>query len=174
MRQSILTIPRLSTERLSLRRPEPRDRKALISLADDWEVAKNLARLPNPYGEKDADFYFKEVVPNELTWAIVLADEFIGSIGLTPHDEEKWELGYWIGQQYWGYGYVTEAAKSVLSWAITTLERPTIVSGCFTENAASYRVLRKLGFVEVGLSSRASLARGQELSHKDMVLHLDS
>ena len=171
MRQSGFIVPELSTERLLLRRPEPKDRKPLILHANDWEVAKTLARLPNPYGEREADFYFAEVVPNELIWAIVLDDEFVGSIGFTPHGEENWELGYWIGRRHWGSGYVTEAAQSVLSWAMAALGRPTIISGCFVENTASYRVLKKLNFVNVGQSSRGSLARGEELLHRDMLLH---
>ena len=69
-------VPAMYTDRLFLRRPEPRDRSNLIILANDWDVAKTLARLPFPYDEDDADYYFEEVVPRELIWAILLEDKF--------------------------------------------------------------------------------------------------
>ncbi len=163
-------VPRIVTPRLILRRPENRDRTRLIALADNWAVVKTLSRLPFPYRERDADFFFEQVVPNELNWAIALDDEFIGDVALRSADDREWFLGYWIGEPFWGLGYATEAAQAIVDWALAELEEATIISGCLVENEASHRVLRKLGFVESGRSIAFSMARRQEVKHRDMAL----
>ncbi|QJB70091.1 GNAT family N-acetyltransferase [Parasphingorhabdus halotolerans] len=165
-----MQISSITTDRLVLRKPQLSDSEQLILLANDWEVAKYLARLPHPYGLEDADFFFTEVVEKEMTWALILDDKFIGTIGLVRHHDSSLELGYWIGRPYWGKGYVTEAARAVLQWAQTVLPDSRIVSGCFIGNDASYKILEKLGFVETGRSSRFALAQVKDLEHRDMML----
>ncbi|MDC0886709.1 GNAT family N-acetyltransferase [Altererythrobacter sp.] len=155
---------------MTLRRPELSDNDQLISLANDWEVAEYLARLPHPYGLEDADFFFTEVVEKEMTWAITIDDKFIGTIGLVQHDDDSLELGYWIGRAFWGNGFVTEAARAVVSWAQINMSGRRITSGYFIGNEASRRILEKLGFVETARSSRFALAQGKNLDHRDMVL----
>jgi RimJ/RimL family protein N-acetyltransferase len=56
------------------------------------------------------------------------------------------ELGYWIGRPYWGRGYATAGARLVLSFGFGELGLRSIRATCLTTNAASARVLEKLGF----------------------------
>lgn len=157
--------PELVTERLSLRRPDDRDVDHIVGIVGDWEVARRLARVPHPYGPADARFFLEQVVPAEWVWAITLldSDELIGAIGLTPEAAaETAELGYWLSPSHWGRGITTEAANPVVSFGFETLGLPHLTSGYFVDNAASGRVLEKLGFVQTGRVMRPCLAVGSE------------
>ena len=86
--------PLLTSPRLVLRAPRKEDAGAIAALANDWEVARRLTRLPHPYTLEDAVFFLEEIVPKELVWIIESPAELLGVAGLTPdpeHDPEKWE-----------------------------------------------------------------------------------
>jgi [ribosomal protein S5]-alanine N-acetyltransferase len=158
--------PALQTERLMLRRPDTRDVGPIVPIVGDWEVARRLARVPHPYREADAHFFLNTIVPNEWTWAITLRDsgELVGMVGLTPEvDPDTAELGYYVARDHWGNGIATEAARSVVHYGIQSLGLRRIRSGHFADNAASGRVLSKLGFVDIGRSERFCLALGSTL-----------
>ena len=113
------------------------------------------------------------MVPAEWVWVITLrgSDELIGAIGLTPgEDADTAELGYWLSPSHWGRGITTEAAGPVVSFGFETLGLPCLTSGYFMDNAASGRVLEKLGFVETGRLSRPCLAVGGEKPSMTMEL----
>ena len=87
------------------------------------------------------------------TYAITIDDNAIGCVGLlfypdTNHywDGEGVELGYWIGEEYWGQGLVVEACKAVLKHAFEDLKINKIHASFRYENHQSKRVLEKLGF----------------------------
>lgn len=69
----------------------------------------------------------------------------IGAISL-GRPGAKASLGYWLGQSYWGKGYMSEAAGLVLDWFFSVSDAQTIESGALDENPASLKVLAKLGF----------------------------
>jgi [ribosomal protein S5]-alanine N-acetyltransferase len=165
--------PNLSSHRVYLRKPCADDASAIQAIANDWEVAKRLARLPHPYTLNDAVFFMNEVAPNEFTWIVqdFNSREVLGLIGLTPHAEvEDIELGYWLGRRFWGKGLCTEAVKLVLDFAFAPGGASKVAAGCFTDNVRSLGVLRKFGFHSTGESSRFCLAQGKELAHYDMLL----
>jgi RimJ/RimL family protein N-acetyltransferase len=60
-------------------------------------------------------------------------------------------LGYCYGERAWGRGYATEAARALLQWAFATLDLNRVQAETDTRNAASARVLEKLGFVREGM-----------------------
>ena len=165
--------PVLETERLLLRRPNAGDISAIIAIAGDWEVARRLARVPHPYGDKDARFFLDIIVPSEWVWAITLqkAGGLVGMVGLTPeagHDTA--ELGYYVDRRHWGIGIATEAAKSVMDYSVRVLGLRCLTSGYFLDNPLSGRVLSKLGFVEVGRGERPCLAAGTTVPSVEMRL----
>jgi RimJ/RimL family protein N-acetyltransferase len=91
------------------------------------------------------------------------APKLIGSCGLGERDGEA-ELGYWIARPYWGQGFAAEAARAVVNIA-KALGHEKLVSGHFTDNPASGRVLRKIGFQPLGrIEQRYSAGRGREVS----------
>ena len=81
-------------------------------------------------------------------WALVYKQnqQFIGHCGLHYLDNaSEVELTYTINPIYWGQGLATEAAIAVLQWGFDTLKLKQIVAVTGAENAASQRVLQKLG-----------------------------
>lgn len=154
----------LKTERLTLRIPHPDDTDRVAKLMGDKRIVRNLGRAPYPYGRQDAVNWIAGAREghkrgDERPFAIDLAGEgIIGASGVSML-ENYWEIGYWIGVPYWGQGYVTEAARAVLDWAQRRLDGDGFLSGHFTDNPASGRVLTKLGFVRVGSIDLPSKAR---------------
>ncbi|UNK20447.1 GNAT family N-acetyltransferase [Paenibacillus sp. N3/727] len=76
------------------------------------------------------------------------SNELVGCCGLRPHMKEPnvYELGFHLKSEYWGEGYAFEAASAVLQYAKTYLKANYIVAGHHPENAASEKLLKKLGF----------------------------
>ncbi len=165
--------PDLTTKRLSLRCPDDSDVDAVVSIVGDWEVARRLARVPHPYGLADARFFLEQVVPAEWVWAVTMKgrDALLGAIGLTPEAAaDTAELGFWLSPAHWGRGITTEAAEAVVSFGFDSLSLQVLTSGYFEDNPASGRVLRKLGFVEIGQAMRPCLARGIDVPSIKMQL----
>jgi RimJ/RimL family protein N-acetyltransferase len=152
----------LITDRLILRPVRERDAECLAALADNYKVAVMLSRLPYPYRIEHARDFISWVEgkqDDEGIFAITLklAETFIGVCSYELRDEEEPELGYWLGEPYWGKGYMSEAVQAVLSHAFTVNRHEKLVSGCRLQNHASRRVLEKAGFERVGRYSIDSL-----------------
>jgi [ribosomal protein S5]-alanine N-acetyltransferase len=171
----------LETERLLLRKPERSDIPAIVTQLGDWDVAKTLGRVPHPYSEADAHEFFDRLESRsadrpDLTFGITLKsnDRYIGGCGVHLRENQEFELGYWIGKENWGHGYATEAARAVTraAFALFALERLT--AGSFEDNAASGRVLEKLGFVPCGEEMRECRARGCDVRCHAMLLTRDA
>jgi ribosomal-protein-alanine N-acetyltransferase len=67
------------------------------------------------------------------------------------HDIREWEMGWTVHQHYWGQGYATEAARRMLEFAFAELNAHRVVAFCNAENAASRRVMEKIGMRQEGL-----------------------
>jgi len=168
----IARVPILTTARLKLSPFGPDDADDIIALANDYEVARTLARLPFPYGGADAEFFLTEVNAQERCWKVSLnqTHHMVGSVGLAPRSlDAEYELGYWYGKAHWGKGYATEAARAVVQYAFETLRSKRLISGYFEENPASGKVLEKVGFKATGQSQQFCLAQDKKLPHMDMI-----
>ena len=162
-------MPRLETERLLLRPPEYSDVPAMAVLLGDYDVAKNLASVPHPYGEDDARTFVTRTAEARAKgegycFAILRKEDlaFVGCCGLHLKGG-RYELGYWLGKPFWNRGYATEAARKLASFAFHDLKAEGVWAGWFHDNPASGRVLEKLGARPDGEVPRASLARGQDV-----------
>ena len=147
------STPVLETERLVLRAPRLEDAKAVVTLANDRRVAENTARIPHPYRQADADEWITGVTAGACkeTFLITLGGAPIGACGLDMRDAPTPELGYWLGAQYWGHGFATEAARAVIDYAFEHLEHDALQAGARVSNPASRRVLEKCGFQWTGV-----------------------
>ena len=147
------STPVLETERLVLRAPRFEDAKAVVTLANDRRVAENTARIPHPYRQADADEWITGVTAGACkeTFLITLDGVPIGACGLDMRDAPTPELGYWLGAQYWGHGFATEAARAVIDYAFEHLEHDALQAGARVSNPASRRVLEKCGFQWTGV-----------------------
>lgn len=148
----------LVTDRLIMTTPTRAHVPAISALANNRRLHDVMAQLPFPYSEDDARFFVERIVPSEeeLCYAVMLGGAtFIGIVGLTLSAGSPPELGYWLGEPYWGKGYATEAAHA-LATAASTLGVPVLQSRIQAGNVASRNVLEKIGFSEVGQGSIAS------------------
>ncbi len=163
------------SERLLLRPAWPEDWNLVLGGIADEGVVRNLARAPWPYRPEDARrFVASPTDPCFPRFLIARASDaaLVGCIGIDPSEGEI-ELGYWIARQHWGQGYATEAGRAVIDLA-RMLGHERLVASHFTDNPASGRVLRKLGFAPTGtVRLRHSCARGEEAPAREYTLGLE-
>lgn len=158
--------PVLVTDRLVLRAPHKEDTDAIACLANNERVATMVSRMPHPYTRKDAAEFIKRTKTGALgkcIYAVTDADNgrFLGCCGVEPQqDAVTLELGYWIGEPFWGKGYATEAAHAVIDMAFRTRDIEFIDVRCRVTNPGSRRVIHKCGFQFQGTGMVTSLALG--------------
>jgi ribosomal-protein-alanine N-acetyltransferase len=157
-------------ERCTIRLWRSSDAESLVRHANDIEVARHLRdRFPHPYTRADAQAFLKHAVPaapsdRPTNFAIDVDGEAVGGIGLIlGADVERFsaEIGYWLGQHYWGRGIVTEALTAVTAHAFDDFNLLRLFALAFAANAASVRVLEKAGYVREGLLRASSVKYGQ-------------
>lgn len=146
-------IETLETPRLWLRRLKLSDATRTQMLAGSRAVADTTRRIPHPYEMEEAVHWLKwqekEAYSTAFSnFAICFKenDALIGVIGLNfeSHDQSA-ELGYWLGQPYWGQGLCTEAAREMIAHAFRDWDMHRVYAQCFSRNPASGRVLQKIG-----------------------------
>lgn len=142
------------TPRLTLRPGWPEDAPALVSAIAHPAVVRNLSRVPWPYRDADARTFLALPVTPALPRFVVLERDgsratLVGGIGLSDHDGDGAELGYWLTPCAWGRGLATEAGLAVIAIA-RTLGHRRLLARHYADNPASGRVLAKLGFRPTG------------------------
>ena len=160
----------ITTKRLVLKKPRHKDKQLIVSQIGDWEVSKWLSRVPYPYTENDADEWIRTISRKELSFNIFENDSLVGGIGLTPHEDDCHELGYWLGRQHWGQGLATEAGKRLLHYAVENLGIRNFKSSYMKGNDISARVLAKLGFIKSGEGEIYSLSRKETRPCVNLIL----
>ena len=142
----------LKTDRLTLRAPRRGDVQALAALVNDRRIAVNTARIPHPFGVDDAAHFIESVNlrAGEAAFVILRNDRLVGGCSVDPREDGP-ELGYWLGVQFWGVGYATEAARALIDHAFGDLGHETLQAGARVSNPASRRVLEKCAFQWTGV-----------------------
>lgn len=167
---------RLELSRSVLRAWAPSDRESLARHANNPRIAANLRdAFPSPYALADADRFLamaSETSPPTVL-AIEVGGEAAGGIGLKLHgDVERVsaELGYWLAEDCWGRGVMTEAVRAFADWGFATFSLTRIYALPYATNPASLRVLEKAGFVCEGRLRRSVIKLGQVL---DQLVYAD-
>lgn len=156
-------IGEIYTKRLHLRALQPHDAPALQKLANNFEIARWLERMPHPYSMDHAyEVIERHKSLNGRVKAIFWDDIFVGMVGV----EEN--LGYWLGQDFWGKGLMLEAVHAMID-AYFAVDKSTLRSGYIEGNNASARVLEKAGFEYVGESIADTMHR-KGVNHIDLLL----
>jgi len=158
----------LESERLLLRPPRPSDIHSITAWLGDYDVARMTSRAPHPYGESDAEAFVSAGLPHRFIITRKGNGLFMGAVGLHPDD--ACEFGYWLGRPFWGFGYATEAAHRLVTYAFAMLEVEELHAGWFYDNPASGHVLAKLGARHNGSTMRECRARGMAILCHDMLL----
>lgn len=149
---SLIKMLRDSISGVSLRRFTLEDKPSLIKMANNWNIVKNLSdAFSQPYTEEDADQFIQssiDVVPT-TRFCIEKNGEYVGNIGLHPDSDiyrKNAEIGYFIGEAFWGQGIATQAIKMMVEYGFKELKIHRIQAGVFDYNGASRKVLEKAGF----------------------------
>jgi len=142
----------LSTQSLILRPWALADTPALVQNANNRKVWINLKNLfPYPYTEEAARDWLAiaNQIPLQNEFAIAHGGQAIGGIGLHRKEDvlqKTAEIGYWLGEPYWGRGFATEAVDKLTSWGFENFDLQRIQAGIFEWNQASMRLLEKAGY----------------------------
>ncbi|MEL3971447.1 GNAT family N-acetyltransferase [Rossellomorea oryzaecorticis] len=157
----------LHTEKLILRRFSKSDAPSVQNLANNKEVGEMIG-LPQPYLLKHALDWF-DIQPGlfekEIEYPLAIVqkrtDELVGTITLrVDKDNQKGELGYWIGRPFWGLGFATEAVKRMMLFGMEELELNKIWASALSRNIGSITVLQKAGLVKEGVLKQDRLLSG--------------
>jgi len=148
----------LQTERLILRRYELEDAVRAHILAGEKEIIETTLAIPYPYLLEHAESWIQQhpkLIENGAAYpfAVVMkaGNVLIGTMTLRiDKQHNKGELAYWIGKDYWGKGYATEAAKRVMDFGFFELNLNRIWAPAMSKNWASTQVMKKIGMTYEG------------------------
>ena len=155
------TTKLLETERLLLSKwtLSVEDVKGLYDYAKNPNVGPNAGWAPHKDEDESAEIIKELFLPYNV-WSIrdKNTHKIMGSIGLEPDRRREGvaslEMGYSLGEQYWGHGYMTEAARAVMKYAFDELGI-VIMSICTgPQNKRSQRVIEKCGFKFEGVQRK--------------------
>jgi len=153
----------------TVRSCEWRDRESIVRHANNRNVWLNLRdRFPHPYTNADARNFLDMVVgvTPVTSFAIALDDEAVGGIGFTVQNDvahRSAEIGYWLGEQFWGRGIATEALTAVTEYAFKNFDLCRLYAHVFEWNPASARVLEKAGYDFEGRLKKSVTKNGQTI-----------
>lgn len=144
-------------ERIVLRAWRRSDIAALVGYANNRKIWLNLRDIfPHPYTVAEAERWIAICESNReptTNFAIELEGKAIGGIGCRLLDDVHWktaEIGYWLGEPFWGRGIATAAVKQTTEYAFQALGLARLQASVFEWNPASARVLEKAGYVLEG------------------------
>ena len=157
-----------------IRRWELSDARDLATALSNKKIQDNLRDgLPYPYTEQDGkEFISAMLAANEndtFAFAITVNGKVIGSIGAfrqTNIHNKTAELGYYIAEEYWGKGIMTEAVKQLCDYVFSHTDIIRIYAEPFSYNIGSCRVLEKAGFQYEGTLRSNALKNGNVLDMK--------
>ena len=147
------------------------DAVSLVRYADDPGIAANLRDVfPSPYTRLDADNFIRDCLEREgrdqLSRAVVIGGQAVGCITVTRGQDvycRNGELGYWLGEPFWGRGIMTAAVETMCREGFAAWDIVRIHAEAFARNAASRRVLEKAGFALEGTLRRSVYKNGEML-----------
>jgi len=152
-----------------LRKWKRDDATALQRLADNPKIAANLYnRFPSPYTLDDAGFFINLKIDEDpaTSFVIEIDGRFAGTIGL-QFREDVYErsplIGYWLGEEFWGKGVMTEATKLITNYAFEQFDIICLQAGVFSWNPASMQVLEKAGYTKQAILAGSVCKNGEVL-----------
>ena len=159
---------RLTGERCVVRPWRATDVDLLVRHANNIKIASQLRdRFPHPYTRADAEQFLQiatHVAYGGSVLAIEVDGQAAGGVGITlGTDVERYsaEVGYWLGEAYWGRGIVTEAVMLLTSHAFERMNLLRLFALPFADNTRSVRVLEKGGYGREGLLRSSAVKYGK-------------
>ena len=161
---------------IQIRPWELTDAADIVGVINNKKVLDNLRDgIPFPYTEKDAAEFINSMLNAEkessYAFAIVVNEKVVGSIGAfrqsNIHNRTA-EMGYYVGEEYWGKGVCTTAIRLICRYVFDNTDIMRIFAEPFSDNIASCRVLEKAGFQYEGTLRSNAVKNGQI---KDMKMY---
>jgi len=158
----------LESKRLVLRDYREADFDSTHAFASDPQVVRYMEWGPN--SEEETRNFIERTMKQQdqprthFVLAVVLKEGgMIGNCGLrvSSYQHREAELGYTFHRPFWGRGYATEAAATIVAFGFQQLGLHRIYARCVTENRASARILEKLGMKKEGLFREHRLVHGK-------------
>jgi ribosomal-protein-alanine N-acetyltransferase len=152
-----------------LRPWQKQDAQELAAVANNRNIWNNVRdALPNPYTVMDALQWIAHVNSQTpvVNFAIVCNGVVVGSIGCTLRDDiarKSIEIGYFVGEPYWGKGIASEAVKQLTDFITTRLDMIRIEGHVFGSNKSSMKVLQKNGFYLEAIHRKAAYKNNELL-----------
>ena len=152
-------IKSITTKRLILRPFHKSDAENVTRLCNNYNLFKNTLTLPYPYTIDHALTWIENHADNfhaNKLYEFAITDkksgELYGAIALSNNQKfQNGEIAYWIGEEYWGNGYATEAAEAILHFAFIEKQYHRVYARYFHTNLASGKVMQKLGMKQEGI-----------------------
>ena len=145
-------MKKIITDRLVLRPWSLNDKYDLYNYAKNPNIGLMCGWRPHT-DLNNSEEILKMVLMNDKTFAITLNDISIGSIGYMTKgesninlDDNEVEIGYWLAEEYWNNGYMTEALNALINYLQQELHYNNLYCAYFEENNRSKRVLEKCNF----------------------------
>lgn len=155
------------TGKCIIRRWRRGDEPSLVRHADNRNIWMNVRdTFPSPYTINDATQWI-EAAANRLrdqAWAIDVGGFAVGGIGLHPDEgvhRYNAEIGYWLGEEFWGRGIATEAVGAMTRHAFEGRGLVRVYAAVFAWNTASIRVLEKCGYELEGTLRMSAFKAGR-------------
>ena len=150
---------------------EAADVPSLVQHATNRKIWLNLRdRFPHPYTKADGQKFIRasrDMHP-ETFFAIAVDSRAVGGIGFVLQsdvDRMSAEVGYWLGEPFWGRGIATEAVRAVSQYAFESFDLCRLEAGVFEWNPASMRVLEKAGYSREGRTRLSVTKDGRTGDH---------
>ena len=144
------------------------DASSLASVLSNKKILENLRDgVPYPYTEQDALNYIQAMKNSDkndvFVFAVVADDKVVGNVGADRQENvhrRTAELGYYLGEEYWGRGIMTEAVKKTCAYIFEHSDIIRIFAETYADNVGSCRVLEKAGFTCEGVLRKAAEKSG--------------
>ncbi|MYC29564.1 MAG: GNAT family N-acetyltransferase [Chloroflexi bacterium] len=162
---------RLEFDEWLIRSWRPDDVSGLVKYANNRRVSRTLRdAFPYPYTTEDARAWLRFATQEqpEANYAIASPKEAIGGIGLKLGNDvfsRSAEIGYWLGEPYWGKGIATGAVSAFTRFAFSNYDLARIEARVYENNPASARVLEKAGYVCEGRLRKSITKDGRTMDH---------
>lgn len=159
----------LTGKNFVLREWREEDLESIAENANNINVWNNLRdSFPHPYTPDDARTFFEIVKGRtyQQEFVIVVGGKAVGNIGFCPQGEDverfSAEIGYFLGEPYWGRGITSEAVRLVVvEYVFRHTDIVRVFTAVFDYNTASQRVLEKAGFTRTGRLRKAAFKNGR-------------
>ena len=163
---------KIQGEGFALRSFQITDKQALANHANNKKISDNLRdRFPYPYTEEDAAWFINFVLENNnpvTNFIIEINNEAAGSIAFWPGEDVyrlNAEIGYWLGEAYWGKGVMTNVIKTIVKYIFRNFGIKRIYALPFATSIGSVKALEKAGFTKEATILNGIIKNGKVLDY---------